>query len=119
MEALGTREAHRADARREHGIGEDAAAIDLEEGRAVPEPRDPQAGVDGAAPRIVRAQDRERGLRDALPALEQPLADDRWRGALELGALDQRVAERAVAPLSGGANAFESKAVHWDQLDNP
>jgi hypothetical protein len=103
------REANGRDPLREHRIRQDAAPVNLEQHRAVAEPSRAQARLGGTQPHLVRALDRQRGQRLALPSAEEELSEDREGRTLQPGPQPARVLEPPVRELRGRADALEAK----------
>ncbi len=109
VKALRPDEAERRGAVAEHGVGEDAPAIELEEDRAVPEPGRAKPGIGAALPDLVRALERQRAGRVALRIAKEVFANQGERIALETGRDARRVPKGAVGELLGGAHALEAR----------
>ena len=111
MKALRPGEAHRRDALAEDGIGEHALSVELEQHRAVPEPRHAEAGVRAAKPVCVRTLDGKRTRWVPHRVSEEVLAEQRQRAAPERRADPRGIPEDSVDELRRGVHALAAHAV--------
>src|SRR6478752_116592 len=100
----GERERRRS--RPEYGIDEHADAVDLNQERAVSEPRDSQTGLRRRRPHRTRIVDWNGDPRAALPPAEQKIAPDRQHISLKLRAHTAGVVEAPVTKLRRREHSF-------------
>src|SRR5262245_58071112 len=94
----------------EHRIDEHTKAVDLEQQRAVSEPRYAEARRRWRLPGLARIEDRNLNARNACASPEEEFTHHAGRVALKTRTHARRVAKLAVTKLARRANAFCAQA---------